>query len=130
MSEEIKPSAGAVRAAEAIRHSLSKMEIDFTERDLTSFAAIIDRETVAELEQIKKIIADPVAVHLNMMRGTIAWTPENLRHLLGDEDKVRDLVKMLERWLGALVGGPENLTERAADRLEEDTRELLGRVGG
>jgi hypothetical protein len=37
-----------------------------------------------ELEQIKAVLADPVAVHLNMMRGTIAWTPANLRHLLGD----------------------------------------------
>ena len=38
-----------------------------------------------ELEQIKAILADPLAVHLNMMRGTIKWTPANLRHLLGKE---------------------------------------------
>ena len=37
-----------------------------------------------ELEQIKAVLADPLAVHLNMMRGTIQWTPANLRHLLGD----------------------------------------------
>jgi chromosome segregation ATPase len=42
-----------------------------------------------ELEQIKAILADPVAVHLNMMRGTIAWTPANLRHLLGDTGDAR-----------------------------------------
>lgn len=39
-----------------------------------------------ELEQIKAILADPLAVHLNMMRGTIQWTPANLRSLLGDSD--------------------------------------------
>ncbi len=37
-----------------------------------------------EIEQIKAILADPVAVHLNMLRGTIKWTPAHLRHLLGD----------------------------------------------
>ena len=37
-----------------------------------------------ELEQVKTILADPLAVHINMMRGTIKWTPANLRHLLGD----------------------------------------------
>ena len=42
-----------------------------------------------ELEQIKAVLADPVAVHLNMMRGTIAWTPANLRHLLGDTGDAR-----------------------------------------
>lgn len=30
------------------------------------------------------ILASPSSVHLNMLRGTIAWTPEHLRHLLGD----------------------------------------------
>jgi hypothetical protein len=38
----------------------------------------------AEVDQIKTILADPLAVHLNMMRGTIKWTPANLRALLGD----------------------------------------------
>jgi len=39
-----------------------------------------------ELEQINTILADPLAVHLNMMRGTIKWTPANLRALLGDTE--------------------------------------------
>jgi hypothetical protein len=39
-----------------------------------------------ELEQIKTILADPLAVHMNMMRGTIKWTPANLRALLGDTE--------------------------------------------
>jgi hypothetical protein len=42
-----------------------------------------------ELEQIKAVLADPVAVHINMMRGTIAWTPANLRRLLGDTGDAR-----------------------------------------
>lgn len=37
-----------------------------------------------EIEQIKAILANPHAVHLNMLRGTIQWTHANLRHLLGD----------------------------------------------
>lgn len=40
-----------------------------------------------ELEQVKVILADPLAVHLNMMRGTIKWTPANLRSLLGDSHR-------------------------------------------
>jgi hypothetical protein len=30
------------------------------------------------------ILASPSSVHINMLRGTIAWTPEHLRHVLGD----------------------------------------------
>ena len=37
----------------------------------------------AEIEQIKTTLANPHAVHVNMLRGTIRWTPANLRHLLG-----------------------------------------------
>lgn len=33
-----------------------------------------------EIERLK----DPQFVHINMLRGTIAWTPEHLRHILGD----------------------------------------------
>ena len=38
----------------------------------------------AEIEQIKATLANPHAVHVNMLRGTIQWTPANLRHLLGE----------------------------------------------
>ena len=38
----------------------------------------------AEIERIKAILADPLTVHISMMRGLIQWTPANLRHLLGD----------------------------------------------
>ena len=42
------------------------------------------RIIAAEYRNMLKILKDPVAVHINMLRGTIAWTPENLRHILGD----------------------------------------------
>ena len=45
----------------------------------------------AEIEQIKAVLADPLAVHLNMLRGTIQWTPANLRHLLGDGSEWAEL---------------------------------------
>ena len=41
-------------------------------------------EDRAEIEQIKATLANPHAVHINMLRGTIQWTPANLRHLLGE----------------------------------------------
>ena len=41
-------------------------------------------EDRAEIEQIKATLANPHAVHVNMLRGTIQWTPANLRHLLGE----------------------------------------------
>jgi hypothetical protein len=37
-----------------------------------------------EYRNVLRILQDPVAVHINMLRGTIAWTPEHLRHVLGD----------------------------------------------
>ena len=42
------------------------------------------RIIAAEYRNVLKILKDPVAVHINMLRGTIAWTPEHLRHVLGD----------------------------------------------
>jgi hypothetical protein len=35
-------------------------------------------------EEIQIALSDPIRVHAMMLRGEIAWTPENLRHLLGD----------------------------------------------
>jgi hypothetical protein len=37
-----------------------------------------------EYWKVLRILQDPVAVHMHMLRGTIAWTPEHLRHVLGD----------------------------------------------
>ena len=42
------------------------------------------RIIAAEYRNVLKILKDPVAVHINMLRGTIAWTPGHLRHVLGD----------------------------------------------
>lgn len=42
------------------------------------------RIIAAEYRHVLEILKDPVAVHINMLRGTIAWTPEHLRHVLGD----------------------------------------------
>ena len=42
------------------------------------------RIIAAEYRNMLKILKDPVAVHINMLRGTIAWTPEHLRHVIGD----------------------------------------------
>lgn len=42
------------------------------------------RIIAAEYRNMLKILKDPVAVHINLLRGTIAWTPEHLRHVIGD----------------------------------------------
>ena len=42
------------------------------------------RIIAAEYRNVLKILKDPVAVHINMLRGTIAWAPEHLRHVIGD----------------------------------------------
>ena len=42
------------------------------------------RIIAAEYRHVLEILKDPVAVHINMLRGTIAWTPEHLRHVIGD----------------------------------------------
>jgi hypothetical protein len=36
------------------------------------------------LKEIEAALQDPARVHINMLRGAIAWTPKHLRHLLGD----------------------------------------------
>lgn len=40
-------------------------------------------EEMEKRATINSVLSDPAAVHINMLRGTIAWTPENLRHVLG-----------------------------------------------
>ncbi len=44
-------------------------------------------------EHILKILSDPAAVHINLLRGTIAWTPEHLRHVLGDSTPNNEIAK-------------------------------------
>lgn len=53
------------------------------EADEQAIAQIIERETGDELRRLKAILADPNQVRLNLLRGTIAWTPETLGSVLG-----------------------------------------------
>ena len=42
------------------------------------------RIIAAEYRKIMAVLKDPAAVHANMLHGTIAWTPELLKHIIGD----------------------------------------------
>ena len=100
-----QPSAAWVGAViDAAADRLEELERELAEStESLAFQTQLNREVIElekktlgerndarkELEQIKAVLADPVAVHLNMMRGTIAWTPANLRHLLGDTGDAR-----------------------------------------
>jgi hypothetical protein len=75
---------------ERLERQLEQERQDRRQAELDVCRALGERNDArAESDQIKAILADPVAVHLNMMRGTIAWTPANLRHLLGDTGDAR-----------------------------------------
>ena len=68
-----------------LQRELEQERQDRKQADLDTIRALGERNDArTELEQIKAILTNPLAVHLNMMRGTIKWTPANLRHLLGD----------------------------------------------
>ena len=76
--------------AQELERELEQERQDRRQAELDVCRALGERNDARkELEQIKAVLADPVAVHLNMMRGTIAWTPANLRHLLGDTGDAR-----------------------------------------
>jgi hypothetical protein len=73
--------------AERLERELEQERQDRVQAEKDVCRALGERNDArAELEQIKAILADPLAVHLNMMRGTIKCTHANLRHLLGDSD--------------------------------------------
>ena len=40
-------------------------------------------DQIEEMTRFKQLLQNPQAVHLNMLRGTIAYTPEHLRIILG-----------------------------------------------
>ena len=70
-----------------LERELEQERQDRKQADLDALRALGERNDArAEVEQIKTILSDPLAVHLNMMRGTIKWTPANLRALLGDTE--------------------------------------------
>jgi len=81
----------------------------------------------SEIAQIKAILANPVAVHSNLLRGTIAWTPEHLRHILGDYSELtavteqRDkLLEQQEQWrLSSVCRELTDQRDRLAEALKE-----------
>jgi microcystin degradation protein MlrC len=76
--------------ARELERQLEQERQDRKQAELDVCRALGERNDArAESDQIKAILADPVAVHLNMMRGTIKWTPANLRALLGDTGDAR-----------------------------------------
>lgn len=69
-----------------LEQDLEQERQDRKQADLDCLRALGERnDAKAEIEQIKAILANPQAVHINMMRGTIQWTPANLYHLMGKE---------------------------------------------
>ncbi len=50
------------------------------------------RQAEPDYQNLLAILADPHKVMLNMLHGTIAWTPETLRRVLGP-DPVRDALE-------------------------------------
>ena len=68
-----------------LEEELEQERQDRKQADLDTIRALGERNDArSEIEQIKATLADPHAVHINMLRGTIQWTPANLRHLLGE----------------------------------------------
>jgi len=69
------------------------------------------RVLAAEVRSIRAILSDASAVHLNMLRGTIAWTPENLRHVTGDDTVIAELLDEVRRLRAELASQPMIATE-------------------
>lgn len=68
-----------------LEDELEQERQDRKQADLDTIRALGERNDArSEIEQIKATLANPHAVHVNMLRGTIQWTPANLRHLLGE----------------------------------------------
>jgi hypothetical protein len=74
-----------IRHHNRLERELEQERQDRKQAELDVCRALGERNDArAEIEQIKAILAEPLAVHINMLRGTIQWTPANLRSLLGD----------------------------------------------
>jgi len=67
-----------------------------TLRTVADFRTQLVRKEDADhaVNSITAILADPHKVMLNMLHGTIAWTPETLRRVLGP-DPVREALEYL-----------------------------------
>jgi hypothetical protein len=80
-----------------------------------------------QLDEIRSVISDPVAVHLNIMRGTIARPSDaNLWHLLGtNADTMRQRCERMERALRKCEQMMDRGTYGDAYRLVVEVREAL-----
>ena len=76
---------------------------------------MLARKFERELALMKKILADPAAVHQNLLRGTIAYTKDALRHVIGDTELMTSKAQIaeLERKLN-------QATDRIRDMLKAD----------
>ena len=84
---QVKLNREVIEREKQTHAELEQERQDRKQADLDALRALGERNDARkELEQVKTILADPLAVHLNMMRGTIKWTPANLRALLGDTE--------------------------------------------
>jgi hypothetical protein len=57
-----------------------------------------------EKSTLENVLQDPARTHVMMLRGEIAWKPENIRHLLGDNDLL-DMLLRCEGWFSTLPEG-------------------------
>jgi hypothetical protein len=53
----------------------------------------LDAAVIEAVADIRAALADPIKVHAMMLRGTIAWTPEHLRHVIGDSPPNNEITK-------------------------------------
>ncbi len=74
-----------------------------------------------EITQLKAILADPNAVRLNMLHGTIAWTPETLRSVLGEPEPTAEELERVdfESWIPS---GADLRRDSDGDYLDDGTR--------
>ena len=72
---------GMTQAALAVELDVSRKAINQREAGST-----ITREASLALEllALRKDLEDPVRTHAMMLRSSIAWTSDGLRHILGD----------------------------------------------
>ena len=86
LSRQLESALGLWKhESKRLEEELEQERQDRKQADLDTIRALGERNDArSEIEQIKATLADPHAVHINMLRGTIQWTPANLRHLLGE----------------------------------------------
>jgi len=125
MNECNDPDHGAINAERSESRCLRKAWIELDDKRQQ-----LERELTAarsEIAQIKAILANPVAVHSNLLRGTIAWTPEHLRHILGDYSELTAVTEQRDGLRSGIDYASDQLhkvTEQR-DRLAEVLRNIM-----